>query len=54
MVTIDNSKLYNILKGEIIMSCKSRFYKKEKMISKTLEIDEDLYNELEKLHMMLL
>lgn len=31
------------------MSCFSRFYKKEKMISKTLEIDEDLYNELEKL-----
>ena len=31
------------------MSCFSRFYKKEKMISKTLEIDENLYCELETL-----
>ncbi len=31
------------------MTCFSRFYKKEKLISKTLEIDENLYYELEKL-----
>ncbi len=31
------------------MSCFNRFYKKEKVISRTLEIDEKLYYELEKL-----
>lgn len=31
------------------MSCFSKFYKKEKLVSRTLEIDETLYNELEKL-----
>lgn len=31
------------------MSCFNRFYKKEKVISRTLEIDERLYYELEKL-----
>lgn len=31
------------------MTCFSRFYGKEKLISKTLEIDESLYYELEKL-----
>lgn len=31
------------------MSCFSKFYKKEKSISKTLEIDETLYCQLEKL-----
>lgn len=31
------------------MSCFSRFYKREKMVSKTLEIEENLYYELEKL-----
>ena len=29
------------------MSCFSRFYKREKMLSRTLEIDEKLYNKLE-------
>lgn len=31
------------------MSCFSKFYKKEKLLSRTLEIDETLYFELEKL-----
>ena len=31
------------------MTCFSRFYKKEKMISRTLDIDENLYLELERL-----
>lgn len=31
------------------MSCFSKFYKKEKLLSRTLEIDETLYCELEKL-----
>ena len=31
------------------MSCFAKFYRKEKLISKTLEIDENLYLELEKL-----
>ena len=31
------------------MSCFCKFYKKEKILSKTLEIDENLYYELEKL-----
>ena len=31
------------------MTCFSKFYKKEKLISRTLEIDEELYYELEKL-----
>ena len=42
-------ELYNTLKGEINMSCFCKFYKKEKLISRTLEIDETLYCELEKL-----
>ena len=29
------------------MTCFSRFYKKEKLINRTLDIDEDLYYELE-------
>lgn len=29
------------------MSCFSKFYRKEKLISRTLEIDEQLYNKLE-------
>lgn len=29
------------------MSCFSKFYKREKLISRTLEIDEELYNKLE-------
>lgn len=31
------------------MSCFSRFYKKENLISRSLDIDEELYNELENL-----
>ena len=31
------------------MSCFNRFYKKEELISRTLDIDEELYIELEKL-----
>ena len=31
------------------MSCFHKFYKKEKLISRTLEIDDVLYYELEKL-----
>lgn len=31
------------------MTCFSKFYKKEKLISRTLEIDEELYYELERL-----
>lgn len=31
------------------MSCFSKFYKKEKLLSRTLEIDETLYSELERL-----
>ena len=31
------------------MSCFSRFYKREKLISRTLDIDEELYCELEDL-----
>lgn len=31
------------------MACFNRFYKKEKMVSKTLDIDEDLYLKLEML-----
>lgn len=31
------------------MSCFQRFYKKEKLVSKTLEIDDRLYYQLEKL-----
>lgn len=42
-------KLYNPTKGGIKMSCFRRFYKKEKLISRTLEIDETLYCELENL-----
>lgn len=42
-------ELYNTPKGEINMSCFCKFYKKEKLISRTLEIDETLYCELEKL-----
>ena len=29
------------------MTCFSRFYKKEKLINRSLDIDEELYNELE-------
>lgn len=29
------------------MTCFSRFYKKEKLVSRSLDIDEELYNELE-------
>lgn len=50
LVIINQSiKLYNTTKGEINMSCFGKFYKKEKLISRTLEIDESLYYELEKL-----
>jgi hypothetical protein len=42
-------KLYNTTKGGINMSCFKKFYKREKIISRTLEIDETLYCELEKL-----
>ena len=31
------------------MTCFSKFYKKEKMVSRTLDIDEELYTELERL-----
>ncbi len=31
------------------MTCFSRFYKREKLISRTLDIDEELYLELERL-----
>ena len=46
---MDKIKLYNTAKGGINMSCFRKFYKKEKLISRTLEIDETLYCELEKL-----
>lgn len=42
-------KLYNTSKGGMEMSCFQRFYKKEKLVSKTLEIDDRLYYQLEKL-----
>lgn len=31
------------------MTCFSKFYKKEKLVSRTLDIDEELYIELERL-----
>lgn len=46
---MDKMKLYNPTKGGINMSCFRKFYKREKLISRTLEIDETLYCELEKL-----
>lgn len=46
---MDIAKLYNTTKGGISMSCFCKFYKREKLISRTLEIDETLYCELEKL-----
>ena len=42
-------KLYNHTKGGVKMSVFSKFYKREKMVSRTLEIDERLYCELESL-----
>ena len=44
-----NNKLYNLPKGDKQMPCFKRFYKRERLIKKTLEIDENLYLELERL-----
>ena len=38
---------YNKTKKVRMMSYAIRFYKKEKLVSKTLDIDEELYNKLE-------
>lgn len=42
-------KLYNVQKGDVHMKSFCRFYKRENMISKTLNIDENFYCELENL-----